>query len=478
MGSIAIVGVGLDPSTPPSDAILRRLRGFDRVVVSSSEGPLLELLKASAVETMALPELGLPSDAPVERVIEALATLAQDQDVAYATSAYPFLRQGMLSGLLARTRGTVGVFPLPAPLQAILMAFDIDLTADLDIVDARVLSPRIEQRGSHLIVTNIHNRILARRVTERLMDVYPPDHEVVVASCSDDGGFELALYPIAALESAPVCEEGAVYVPPSRISAPQGFDEFVRLIAVLRGPDGCPWDRAQDHRSLRRHMIEEAYEAVAAIDGGDDRELADELGDVLLQVVLHAQIAADEDRFTIDEVIGRISEKIRRRHPHIFGDASAETPEQVIAHWDAIKREEKAEAGLLASIPRSLPALMLAQKISKRAVSVGFEWETLDDIWDKVHEEIDELKETEPGSPEAVDEIGDLLFTVVNLARKQGIDAEEALRSTCDKFSRRWGSMEACAASEGKDITAYQIEDLERLWAQAKNEERRGDTPA
>jgi len=478
VGSIAIVGVGLDPSTPPDEAILRRLRGFDRVVVSSSEGSLQALLEAAGIAATTLPELGLPTDAPVGRVIEALSTLAEDTDVAYATSSYPFLRQGMLSGLLTRTRTTVGVFPLPAPLQAILMAFDIDLTADLDIVDARILAPRIEQRGSHLIVTSIHNRIVAKRVAERLTEVYPPDHEVVVVGCSDDGGFELSLMALSALATAAVCQDSAVYVPPSRISSPQGFDEFVRLIATLRAPDGCPWDRAQDHRSLRRHMIEEAYEAVAAIDAGDDRELADELGDVLLQVVLHAQIATDEGRFTIDEVVGRISEKIRRRHPHIFGDASAETPEQVLANWDAIKRDEKAEAGLLDSIPRSLPALMLAQKISKRAVSVGFEWETLDDIWDKVHEEIDELKETDPGSPEAVEEIGDLLFTVVNLARKQGIDAEEALRSTCDKFSRRWGSMEACAASEGKDIAAYPIEDLERLWVVAKDEEKRGEQPA
>ena len=173
---------------------------------------------------------------------------------------------------------------------------------------------------------------------------------------------------------------------------PKGFDEFVRLIAELRGPDGCPWDRAQDHLTLRRHMIEEAYEAVAAIDAGDDGDLADELGDVLLQVVLHAQIAAEEERFDIDEVVARITEKIRRRHPHIFGDARADTPDEVAEKWNSIKREEKVDApGLLDSSP-PLPSLMLAQKISKRVVGVGFEWETLDDVWDKVHEEIDELQ--------------------------------------------------------------------------------------
>lgn len=250
-----------------------------------------------------------------------------------------------------------------------------------------------------------------------------------------------------------------------------GFDEFVRTIAVLRGPDGCPWDRAQDHLSLRRNMIEEAYEAVSAIEAGSDVELAEELGDVLLQVVLHAQIAADESRFTIDDVVAGISEKIRRRHPHVFAGTSAGTPDEVIERWDAIKRDEKAGTGVLKGIPSSLPALMWAQKISRRAVGVGFEWESLEAVWDKVHEEIDELKEAEPGSPEAAGEIGDLLFTVVNLARKQGIDAEEALRVTCRKFITRFEDMEGAAKSSGRAMSEIDIHEMEQLWQHAKSRE-------
>jgi tetrapyrrole methylase family protein / MazG family protein len=249
------------------------------------------------------------------------------------------------------------------------------------------------------------------------------------------------------------------------------FDEFVRTIAVLRGPDGCPWDRAQDHMSLRRNMIEEAYEAVSAIEAGDDRELAEELGDVLLQVVLHAQIATDEERFTIDDVVAGISEKIRRRHPHVFGDAQAGTPAEVIERWDAIKRDEKAGTGVLEGIPSALPALLWAQKISRRAVGVGFEWESLEAVWEKVHEEIDELKDVEPGTPEAADEIGDLLFTVVNLARKQGIDAEEALRATCRKFIGRFEDMEQAAASSGRAMSELDIQEMEQLWQAAKSRE-------
>jgi tetrapyrrole methylase family protein/MazG family protein len=223
--------------------------------------------------------------------------------------------------------------------------------------------------------------------------------------------------------------------------------------------------------SLRRNMIEEAYEAVSAIEDGDDSELAEELGDVLLQVVLHAQIATDDGRFTIDDVVAGIAEKIRRRHPHVFADGTAGTPDEVIDRWDAIKRDEKAGSGALEGIPSALPALLWAQKISRRAVGVGFEWESLEAVWDKVHEEIDELKETAPGSPQAADEIGDLLFTVVNLARKQGIDAEEALRATCRKFIARFEDMERATGSSGRAMKDLDITEMEELWRIAKSRE-------
>ena len=250
-----------------------------------------------------------------------------------------------------------------------------------------------------------------------------------------------------------------------------GFDEFVRIIARLRDPEhGCPWDLEQSHRSIAKNMVEEAYEAVHAIETDDIAELRDELGDVLLQVVLQAQIGADAGEFTVDEVVAAISEKIVRRHPHVFAEGDAETPGEVLANWDRIKSDERAEkgAGLLDSVPHSLPALMMAQGISRKAVSAGFEWESLEGVWAKVHEELDELKATEPGSPEAVDEIGDVLFTVVNLARKQGIDAESALRATCTKFRRRWSEMEAAAKAQGRSIAEMTLDEQESLWQQAK----------
>ena len=254
-----------------------------------------------------------------------------------------------------------------------------------------------------------------------------------------------------------------------------GFDEFVDVIAALRAPDGCPWDREQTHRSIAKNMVEEAYEAVHAIETDDIAEIREELGDVLLQVVLHAQIAADAGEFTIDDVVAAISAKIVRRHPHVFGDdVVADTAGEVVANWDQIKATERAEKqqGLLDTVPHALPGLMLAQAISRKAVSAGFEWDTLDGVWAKVHEELDELRATEPGSPEAADEIGDVLFTIVNLARKQGIDAETALRGTCDKFRSRWSAMETEAGAAGRAIDDMTIQEQEALWQRAKRTEK------
>lgn len=249
----------------------------------------------------------------------------------------------------------------------------------------------------------------------------------------------------------------------------------MEVIAKLRAPDGCPWDREQTHGSISKNMVEEAYEAVHAIETNDVAGLREELGDVLLQVVLHSQIAADEHEFTIDQVVEGITAKLYRRHPHVFGDEVAGTPREVLAHWDRIKHAEKSEkgTGLLDDVPHALPALMLAQKISRKAVSAGFEWESLDGVIDKLNEEVAELAETEVGSSEAADEIGDILFTVVNLARKQGIDAETALRGTCDKFRRRWSSMEQAAGQAGRNVGDLSLAEQEELWQRAKERESR-----
>ncbi len=259
------------------------------------------------------------------------------------------------------------------------------------------------------------------------------------------------------------------------------FDRLVRTMWRLRQPDGCPWDREQTHRSITRNMVEEAYEAVEAIEANDRAHLVEELGDVLEQVVLHAQIAADEGAFTIDDVAAGLNEKLVRRHPHVFGaHASAADGGEVQDIWDDVKAAERAAAGeksapqgLLDSVPRSLPALMQAQKISKRAAKAGFEWDTVSDIWDKVAEERAEFEREAPGSEARAMEFGDLLFALVNVARREGIDAEEALAASNRKFRARWRRMEELARAEGAALDELTTARLNELWDRAKGEENR-----
>ena len=257
------------------------------------------------------------------------------------------------------------------------------------------------------------------------------------------------------------------------------FDRLVRTMWRLRQPDGCPWDREQTHRSIKRNMVEEAYEAVEAIEADDATHLAEELGDVLEQVVLHAQIAADDGAFTIDDVIHGLNEKLVRRHPHVFGEhAAAGDGGEVQDIWDEVKAAERAASGederpqgLLDSVPRSLPALMQCQKISKRAAKAGFEWPDEAGVWEKVAEERAEMEREAPGSPERAAEFGDLLFALVNVARWEGIDAEEALAASNRKFRARWARMEERARELGVALDELDTETLNDLWDRAKAEE-------
>ena len=257
------------------------------------------------------------------------------------------------------------------------------------------------------------------------------------------------------------------------------FDALVRTIWRLRQPDGCPWDREQTHASIAKNMVEEAYEAVDAIEGSQVRHLREELGDVIMQVVLHAQIAADTGEFDIDDVCRDINEKLIRRHPHVFGEAEAASAGDVVQLWDQVKLGELAgeepgarPAGLLESVPRGMAALMQAQKISRKAVSAGFEWESTEAVWEQVFSEVTEFKAAANGSSEAEMEFGDILFALVNVARREGIDAESALRASCAKFRKRWEFMENAAWETGRGIAEVPNEEQEALWAAAKLKEK------
>jgi tetrapyrrole methylase family protein / MazG family protein len=255
--------------------------------------------------------------------------------------------------------------------------------------------------------------------------------------------------------------------------------DLVRVVARLRAPDGCPWDRAQTHRSLRRHLLDESYELLDAIEDGDPGRLREELGDVLLQAIFHAQMAADDGTFDIDDVAEVTLEKLIRRHPHVFGEVEARTPDQVYANWERIKASEKGEGeGIDAGIPRALPALIAAQKVQRRAAGRGFDWAELQGAVDKVREELSELEEAaraqegadrEGPAKDALEaEVGDVLFAVTALARKLGVDAETALRSTTRMFVDRFEAMDHAATEDGVSLRDLSEEELVRRFRDAR----------
>jgi tetrapyrrole methylase family protein/MazG family protein len=251
-----------------------------------------------------------------------------------------------------------------------------------------------------------------------------------------------------------------------------GFDDFRDLIARLRAPDGCPWDKEQTHLSLKPYLTEETYEVIKSIDSGDSDKLCDELGDLLLQILLHAQIASEEGKFNMDDVVHSISEKIVRRHPHVFGNATARDSSQVRANWEDIKKGERNnETSLLAAIPVNIPALAYSQIAQDRAARTGFDWKNFEGILDKLKEEVNELKEAKT-QQEKVHEFGDLLFVLTNVARWIGVDAEGALRDANQRFKNRFTYMETKSAANGTGLNKLSFEEQNSLWDEAKEAEK------
>lgn len=247
----------------------------------------------------------------------------------------------------------------------------------------------------------------------------------------------------------------------------ENLEKLIETIRILRSPGGCEWDRAQTHETLRPNMLEEAYEAVDAIDSGDINNLKEELGDVLLQVLLHSQIADDEGQFNIDDVAKMLNEKLIHRHPHVFGHVKVNSTDDIINNWDKLKKEEKKDRkSAMDGISKSQSALMSAQKISKRAVKTGFEWPNEKSLYECIFSEFDEFKEAE-SEQHKQEEMGDILFAVVNLALRHGIDAEQALLKSNKKFMARFRKMEELAL---KPLEDYSFEEFDALWKQAKRE--------
>lgn len=437
-----------------------------------------------------------------DRIINAAIQVTDDGrqfEVAYAVPGHPLFAEESVRQVLAGAKSAGIETRLVSSGSFIEAAFTASRTtlgvgSGFDVRDAQTmlskdtigrkgeaLSGRIDStRG--LLIYHIHDRQSASQAKLALMRDYPDDWHVTLIRQAGVAGMESVQYiPLFQLDREIIDHLTSLYVPPlpPELKRP-AFGELVGIMSRLRAEDGCPWDREQNHASLKKYFIEETYEVIEAIDADDPDLLCEELGDALLQVVFHAQLASEEGSFDIDDVTAKIVEKLVRRHPHVFGEVNVADSDEVLRNWEVIKRQEKTEQtanwreSILDGVPKGLPALMQAMEISKRVVKVGFEWANVEDILAKVDEELAELKAEiaapTPDRDAIVAEMGDLFFTIVQIARRYKIDPEDALRLMLARFSKRFRYIEQQAKSSGRQVIELSPAEMDVLWEEAKKQ--------
>ncbi|MFT0803845.1 nucleoside triphosphate pyrophosphohydrolase [Bacillus swezeyi] len=484
---ITVVGLGAGDMNQLTLGVYKRLTQAEVLYVRTEDHPLIEELKKEIPTIHFFDEIYEKHDQfdeVYEEIVERLFQEAEKRDVLYAVPGHPFVAERTVQLLLERQhlyQAEVEVEGGHSFLDATFNALEIDPIEGFQFVDAVQFSADEVELCHHLIICQVYDQMTASEVKLTLMEKLPDDYEVVIVTAAGSSKEEVRKVPLYELDrSVGITNLTSVYVPPVKDEAIlyQEFSMFRRVIRELRGPNGCPWDQKQTHQSLKKYLIEECYEVLEAIDEEDSDHLVEELGDVMLQVLLHAQIGEDEGLFAIDDVIRGVTAKMIRRHPHVFGDAAVNDEADVMANWEEIKKQEKQndKQSLLDDIPKPLPALSKANQLQKKAAKSGFDWSDVQDIWDKVEEEMKEfsleISEAEQDSKKIKEEFGDLLFALVNIGRFYKIEPEEALTMTNAKFYRRFQHIEQSAKRAGKDLESMTLEEMDEFWNEAKEIER------
>lgn len=416
------------------------------------------------------------------RIVEQVIELSmRSQGVIYGVPGDPLIAEATSLSLIGRAQDEQITYRIVSGLSFLEPVFS---ALEMDPLPRTVLLDALEVIDYHhppfppdapALIAQIYSSRVASHLKLTLMAVYPDDHPVKMIRQAGTPGEvveELSLYQVD--RSARIGNLTCLYLPP--LGEGTSFEAFQEVIAHLRAPDGCPWDREQTHMSLRPHLLEETYEVIQAIDDDDPQGMQEELGDLLLQIVLHSQIALEDGEFSMVDILQDITKKIVSRHPHVFADLNLDDTGKVLANWERLKAAERQQKGaldqgVLDGIAAALPALSQAQTIQKRVSRVGFDWPQVQGVIEKIAEEVEELQQADT-EEQRKDELGDLFFALVNLSRWYDIDAESALREANSRFRTRFAFLEKQARKSGRNLEDLSLEEMDAVWEQAKNSSR------
>ncbi len=481
---IEIVGLGAGDLSQIPYGVYKKIMQAERLYLRTKEHPVIAELEAEGLTYTSFDsiyEKHQEFEAVYQEITAILLERARSEEVVYAVPGHPLVAERAVQLLLEK--GPVQGIDIvigggQSFIDALFQALKIDPVDGFQLLDGTALGADSLQQDQHIIISQVYDQFVASEVKLTLMERYPDDYEITIVTAAGSSQEEILTIPLYELDrNVKVNNLTSVYVPPVKDEKIlyKNFAKLREIVRILRGPDGCPWDKEQTHQTLKKYLIEETYEVIDAIDQEDFDHLIEELGDVLLQVMLHAQVGEDEGYFTVADVIESISEKMIRRHPHVFGTTQVSGTEEVLQNWQEIKNQEKGESAassILDGVSLSLPNLLRAFELQKKAAKVGFDWQELSPALAKVKEELqefeDELTGTKEASESAKKEFGDLLFAFVNVARFLHIHPEEALFETNEKFVRRFHYVEEKVVESGKAFADFTLDELDQFWEAAK----------
>ncbi|MFD1362572.1 bifunctional methyltransferase/pyrophosphohydrolase YabN [Lentibacillus salinarum] len=478
---IDIVGIGAgDLNQVPLGIYKKLVKQEAALYVRTADHPAVKALQEEGVSFQTFDHIYEATEQFAEtyqQMTDTLLEKARQQAIVYAVPGHPMLAEKTVQLLLDQSDVPVNIIGGQSYLDALFTSLKIDPIDGFQFVDGLDFERQYLDYRHHMVFSQVYDQFIAANVKLTLLEDLPPDYPVKIVEAAGSDQEKVTDVHLAELDRAfpDIHNLISVYIPPVPDHLlHHTFSQLRKVIAALRAPDGCPWDRAQTHETLREYAIEEVYELIEAIDEQDDAGIVEELGDILLQVMLHSQVGEDDGYFTVDDVIRSITDKMIHRHPHVFADQSAETVDAVYKTWDTMKQDEKGDrTSLLDGIPTRLPGLARAYKLQKKAAKVGFGWDDVRDIWKKFHEELEEVQEAlrQQQQPKMERELGDVLFVLANISRYYKINPELALNQTNEKFMSRFAYIERQLQAQGKDIKETPLEEMDVYWNQAKRRE-------